>query len=106
MAVERCGSCSELTAWILPKVGGRHVREVDFRNAHWTSINGWFGFMVRFINKHAHVLFASAVRVHGSAFLARALDLNSFHSRLDRVFRIAALDDQVRMAVEMFIFDQ
>jgi hypothetical protein len=82
------------------------VGQIDLDETHWPPIDGGFRHMIRFVDEHAHILLTRTMSINRAAFLAGAFDLYTVRSSLHRVIRIAPLNDQIRVAVEVLILHE
>src|SRR2546429_518497 len=100
------GGRSQLTALVPAESVSPNPAEVHLTKGHRAPTSCGLCGVVDLVNKDAKPLISCTMRVHGATRLARCFDLDASISRFHAVPFIDALDDEVRMTVEVAVDDE
>lgn len=104
--MKRCGSCTQFSSGILAKIVDCHFAKIDLCKAKWFAVGRRLCFVINRIDEYAHPLVTGAMRINGPAGLASGLNFNSVLTCFDLVIRILSLHYEIRMTVEIAIFNE
>src|SRR5438270_498109 len=104
--MQSSGTSPEFTSGVLAEISDHYLRQIDLGKRHRRAFTCRFGRIVSIVNKHRHPLISGSVGVDRAATLPGRLDLDAFRPRLDGVIRISALNDKIRMPIEVIVLGQ
>lgn len=91
--VKRGCSRPQFASSVFSEVFDGNFTKVYFGKVHGLSINCGFGIGINFVNKNAHPLLSSSMRVDCTTSFAGCFDFNPIFSGLDRIARITTAHD-------------
>ena len=104
--MERGRPRPKLTSRILAKIVDHYVPEIHFAERDRSAIGRWLCLRIDFVNKNTHPLVPCAMCVNSTALFASGFYLYSLFSRLHGIVGINALNDEIRMTVEVAVLNK
>src|SRR5438270_86634 len=104
--MQSSGTSPEFTPGVLAEISDHYLRQIDLGERHRRPFTCRFGRVVSIVNEHRHPLISRSVGIDRAATLPGRLDLDAFGSCFHRILRISALNDKMRMPIEVIVLGQ
>jgi len=104
--MKRCSARPKLASGIPSEILNRYLPKIDFGKSHGTSAGGWFGISIYIIHEYTHPLFSCAVSINSPAWFSCSFNFYSIRSSFNCIIRVNALNDKIRMPIEISVFSE